>query len=343
MSAAVHPVVRALLDRGADPDAEVGRADWHSLWDALGAGALARGEAVALLASLSTLRPTPATAAAFARSLVERAPAPGITFPGAVNVVGTGGGPRTFNVSTAAAFVAAAAGTPVVKSGSRSRTSAHGSYDLLDRLGVPRTRSHAETAGALDRRGIAFTGDFVYPVELAALVRAVLPLPPGPLVGFVNLLGPLLAVVPVAAQVTGVADRSALPLLRAVADAAVPHPVWLCANTAGADELLGFADDTIDTGGTPVPVPRTSGSLAQLRPVPDGELVEHFLDVLAGRGTPTAVGVVRLNAAAVIRAADPATTWPAALAGAEEAMRSGAAVGLAQRERTGRAVAVARG
>ncbi|OLR89625.1 hypothetical protein BJP25_05835 [Actinokineospora bangkokensis] len=333
----------ALLDRGADPGAGVDATAWHSLWDAVAAGALPRGEAVALLASLATLRPAPATAAAFARSLAERGPRLGPAFPGSVNVVGTGGGPRTFNISTAAAFTAAAAGTPVVKTGSRARTSAHGSYDLLDRLGVPRTRSHEETAEVLDRCGVAFAGDFAYPAELRALVGAVLPLPPAAVAGFVNLLGPLLAAVPVAAQVTGVSDRSALPLLRAAADAAVPHPVWLCSNAAGVDELLGFADDTIDTGGGPEPVPGGTGSLAPLRPVPDADLVDHFLDVLCGRGHPGAVAAVRLNAAALVRAADPAVSWVEALAMADDAVRSGAAAALVRQARAGRPVAVARG
>ncbi|MGQ0840953.1 hypothetical protein [Actinokineospora sp.] len=322
-----HPAVRVLLARRD----EVDLATWRSFWDALAAGELRRGEPVALLASLTTLPPGPATTAALLASLRERAPAPDRRFPNAVNVVGTGGGPPTFNISTAAAFLAAAAGVRVVKTGSRAHTSSLGSYDLLDRLGVAKVRNWAEAEDHLGRHGVAFAGDFVYPAELGALARAVLPVDPRAVSGFLNLMGPFLAAVPVGAQLTGVADRTRLPLLRAVASGVTDRRIWLCNNDLGADELLGFAADTVDRcdGSAParVPVPPVAGSLADLRPVADHDVVAHFLRVLAGR-EPVASRVVALNAAALAVAARPATPWLDALRRMETTLSSGAAAGL---------------
>ncbi|MEV6174997.1 hypothetical protein AB0L99_43235 [Streptomyces sp. NPDC051954] len=204
----MHEAVVSLIGR----DRPVEPAVWRSFWDQLHSGDLRRGEATALLASLSTRMPDRLTLQAFLHSLAERRPArPADTFPGAVNIVGTGGGPRTFNISTAAAFVAAAMGVRVVKTGSRAYTGTCGSLDLLERLGIAPTTSYEQTQDTLERHGVAFAGYFVYPAEIALLARAVAPLDLRRLGSFVNTLGPFLADMPVRAQVTGVSHGSAAP------------------------------------------------------------------------------------------------------------------------------------
>jgi anthranilate phosphoribosyltransferase len=337
----MHDAVAALLARQP-----VDAPTWGSFWDGLAERGLERGETVALLASLATTLPDQDSLAALLRSLDERRPAvpgrlggaAGGAAGGAVNVVGTGGGPPTFNVSTAAAFVAAAAGVPVVKTGSRAYTGAFGSIDLLEALGVPLTGSYDQTADALDRFGVAFAGPFVYPRELALLARSIVPLGMRAFGRFLNALGPLLAAVPVSAQVTGVSNRSLLPTLRALAASVDDRTIWLCTNEHGADELLGFVENAVAVNDgtehvlTPGRVAADTGDLDDLRPVPADRLVDHFLEVVSGNGG-VATETVCLNAAALAVAGQHATDWATAMAAAREAVRSGTARRLVDRLR----------
>ncbi len=74
-----------------------------------------------------------------------------------VDVVGTGGSKaKTFNVSTAAAFVTAGAGVPVAKHGNRAATSNSGSADVLAALGVNPSIDAARAAKCLDEIGMCF-------------------------------------------------------------------------------------------------------------------------------------------------------------------------------------------
>ncbi|MFE7842135.1 anthranilate phosphoribosyltransferase [Streptomyces sp. NPDC057474] len=337
----MHDAVAALIAQ----DRPVDTHEWRSFWDELHAGGLRRGESVALLASLSTRMPDRATLTALLDSLAERreqAPARE-WFHGAVNIVGTGGGPRTLNISTAAAFVAAAMGTPVVKTGSRAYTSALGSVDLLELLGVPLTFSYEQTHETLERCGIAFAGPFVYPAEVARLARSVHPLDFRRLGRFVNTIGPFLADLPVTAQLTGVSDARRLAGLRQAAEHTARRTgrtVWLCTNEPGADELLGFTPNlvrTYDGDGEdeftldPVALGLRHGTLDAL--VPGTDPVAGFHALLAGEAHPVAAETVCLNAAALAVAGRLTGNWHAALDAARAVLRDGAARALVDRLR----------
>jgi anthranilate phosphoribosyltransferase len=329
----MHDALVALLDRD-----RVSEPAWLSFWEHLEAGQLERGEAVALLASLTTQLPDHETLTGLLRTLDQRRSTPTVRFPDAVNIVGTGGGPSTFNISTAAAFVAATLGVDVVKSGSRAYTSRCGSLDLLEQLGIPLTKSYEQTGETLDRFHLAFAGYFVYPTELTRLGRSILPLGLRPFGRFLNAVGPFLAGLPVAAQITGVADDSLLPYLRGVASTVQDRTVWLCVNALGADELISFTDNVVYTNDRSrqivVPAHRETGAgtLADLRPAEaSASVVPHFLDVLSGGGGPVATRTIALNAAAMVVARGLTDSWPTATAAAIEAIESGAALDLVGR------------
>ncbi|MEG8280486.1 anthranilate phosphoribosyltransferase [Streptomyces sp. AHA2] len=341
----MHEAVVSLIGRDRPVELPV----WRSFWDRLHTGDLRRGEATALLASLSTRMPDRVTLRAFLDSLAERRPAPPADgFGTAVNIVGTGGGPRTFNISTAAAFVAAAMGVRVVKTGSRAYTSGCGSLDLLEQLGITPTTSYEQTREVLRRCGIAFAGYFVYPREIALLARAVAPLDIRLLGSFVNTLGPFLADVPVAAQVTGVSRPAALQALRHAAvhtSRATGRTVWLADNAAGADEFLAFTANRVhayDAGAedeftlVPAALDLGAGDLADLAPAEDGVrgAASKFQEVLAGRGSPAATQTVCLNAAALAVAGRLTGDWHQALGAARATLHNGSALRLLERLRT---------
>ncbi|MFJ6700910.1 hypothetical protein ACIQM4_33345 [Streptomyces sp. NPDC091272] len=331
----MHDALTGLLRQ-----APVDRETWRSWWDQLGDGRLDQTQAVALLASLTSRIPDHETLRHLLDSLAERRSPLAVSTPweGTVNVVGTGGGPRTFNISTASAFVAAAAGVKVVKTGSRAYTSSLGSVDLLERLGVRLTSSYAQTEDTLAAYGIAFAGPFVYPVQLTRLARTVAPLSMKPFGRFLNALGPFLAELPVAAQVTGVSAAAPLDTLRALAASHPGRRIWLTANDTGADELLPFATNTVhgpnarDRIIRPGQLAPADGSFGDLRPAADpADAPGHFLSVLAGTAGRVATRTVCLGAAALAVASGTRRDWPSAVALAEHAVRSGAAHDLARR------------
>ena len=124
-------------------------------------GAVMDGEATPaqLAAFLMGLRMRGETAdelagfAAAMRDRVVRVDAP----EGAIDVVGTGGdGSGTFNISTTAALVAAGAGAAVAKHGNRAASSACGSADVLEQLGIALEQPPARIARSIDEHGFGF-------------------------------------------------------------------------------------------------------------------------------------------------------------------------------------------
>jgi anthranilate phosphoribosyltransferase len=167
----------------------------------------------ALLVALRMRGETVEELAGFAAAMRERvlrvvAPA------GAIDTCGTGGDKSgTFNISTAAALVVAAAGVPVAKHGNRAMTSACGSADVLEALGVATDLSPAEAAEALRTDGFAFLFAQGYhpAMKHAGPTRREI----GVRTAF-NLLGPMTNPAGARRQVVGVGDPAAAPKMAEV-------------------------------------------------------------------------------------------------------------------------------
>ena len=128
-----------------------------------------------------------------------------------VDTCGTGGDSSgTFNISTAAALVAAAAGATVAKHGNRAVTSRCGSADVLEALGIPVTLSPDEAAIALRSHRFAF----LHAPTLHPAIKVVMPIRHALRVRTVfNVLGPLTNPAGARAQVMGVYSAHLVPLV----------------------------------------------------------------------------------------------------------------------------------
>lgn len=159
--------------------------------------------------------------------------------PGAIDIVGTGGdGAGTWNISTLAAIIAAAAGATVAKHGGKASSSRSGASDVLGELGVRVGMSPAAASACLREAGICFmAGPTHHPaLRHAGPVRAEL----GVRTIF-NLLGPLSNPARVERQAIGVYSRDWLePLANALRDLGSKR-VWLLHGADGLDEATTTA------------------------------------------------------------------------------------------------------
>jgi anthranilate phosphoribosyltransferase len=210
----------------------------HSLMQRILIGEASEIEIATLLGALAGRGETADEVAGFAtamRAVATTLPLTDAEREQLVDTCGTGGDASgSFNISTAAALVAAAAGAKVAKHGNRAITSRCGSADVLDALGVPTMLGPEAAAKALREQGFCFllapshhpALKAVMPVRRAMGVRTVL-----------HVLGPLLNPAGARRQVMGVYSARLVPLVaEAMTRLGVQH-AFVVHGDGGLDEL----------------------------------------------------------------------------------------------------------
>ncbi len=148
----VGPAIQLLLDGH-----HLSRADARELMGSVMDGEETPAQIAGFLVALRTKGETADEIAGFAEAMREHMVPVTPSRSPVVDIVGTGGdGAGTFNISTAAAIVAASAGAAVAKHGNRAASSAAGSADVLEELGIVLDQSPEETARSIDELGFGF-------------------------------------------------------------------------------------------------------------------------------------------------------------------------------------------
>ena len=256
----------------------------------------------------------------------------------AIDTCGTGGDHSgTFNISTTAAFVIAGAGIKVAKHGNRSITSACGSADLLEALGVAIELEPEHVSAVVDEAGIAFMFAPAYhpgfrhagPVRREIGIRTVF-----------NILGPMTNPAKVKRQLIGVGDGSVSARLAAAQDRLGSERVLFVYSSEGFDEFGLGGPSTVtefdrERGVRTYDVDASDHGLspAQASAVIGGDVarnVEITQAVLGGELGPSR-DIVLLNAGAGIYVAGQADSIREGIEIARQALDSGAAASALER------------
>lgn len=258
-----------------------------------------------------------------------------------VDTCGTGGGSvPTFNISTAAALLAAGMGIRVAKHGNRSFTSKCGSADVLEALDVSIEVSPERMARALEDAGLVFMfAPLMHPaMKHVGPVRRELGIPT-----VMNVVGPLANPASAQRQVIGVADKTRGPILaEALLELGTIHSLVVYGEP-GLDELSpmgptqvweikegNVSEWTVQPGDFDMEL-ATAEQLAGGTPEENARII---VEVLSGKGNAGAENAVVLNAGAALYVAGKAIELKAAVQEARKALRSGAGIAALGKLRT---------
>jgi anthranilate phosphoribosyltransferase len=261
----------------------------------------------AVLTALKIKGETPDEIAGAAKALLANAkpfPRPDYDF---ADIVGTGGdGANTINISTTAAFVAAACGVKVAKHGNRGVSSKSGSSDLLDSFGINLAMSAEETRSALDELGVAFLFAPQYhggvrhamPVRQTMKTRTIF-----------NILGPLINPARPNIELMGVYSKN---LVRPIAETMLQMGLKRAAvvHGSGLDEVAIHGETTvaeiknghiIEYTLTPEDFGLKTYPLVAIKGGEPEENRDIITDILTGKGSDAQMAAVAVNVALLLR------------------------------------------
>jgi anthranilate phosphoribosyltransferase len=321
--------------------------DARAAFDTVMAGRASQIQVAGLLVALRTKGESPAEVAGGVRALRDAMVPVEATDPdGLVDTCGTGGGSlTTFNISTAAALLAAGMGVRIAKHGNRSFTSKCGSADVLEELGIPIEISPEAMADILEEAGIVFMfAPLLHPaMRHVAPVRRELGIHT-----IMNLLGPLTNPAGARRQVVGVTDPDLLELVAHALRELGHHRALVVYGEPGLDELSPLGDTLVaelDAGSVrrhtvkPADFGWTGlvpGALAGGYPPHNARVI---LEVFRGERRDAARAAVVLNAGAAVYVSGAVDSLAEGVQKAEAALDDGAALdGLERLRATTRAV-----
>jgi anthranilate phosphoribosyltransferase len=248
-----------------------------------------------------------------------------------VDTAGTGGdGGKTFNISTAAALVAAAAGAGVAKHGNRSVSSQAGSADVLEALGFRLDLPPRRIADSIDELGFGFmfapthhpSMKHAAPVRRELAARTVF-----------NVLGPLTNPAGARAQIVGVYSPLLVPVIADVLARLGAHRAFVVHGAEGIDELSPAGPNLVSevVGGDvrqreidPLDLGLERCDPSELRGGTAAQNAVSIREIFAGAQGGRRAAVL-LNAAGAIAAGGHAKDLREGLGVAREALDSGAA------------------
>jgi len=295
-------------------------------------GKASDGQIAAALIALKLKGETVEELAGFAEGMRARAVRIESRHDRFIDTAGTGSScAKTFNVSTAAAFVIVGAGLPVAKHGNRAASSKCGSADVLTALGVNISVAPEVSQECLNELGICFMFAPLYhsaTARVAAIRREL-----GVQTTF-NLLGPLTNPAGAPRQIIGVSDRSKVePMARALALLGTER-AWVVHGTDGLDEIT--------IGEQTIVAEAINGNVRQFEIAPADFGIEPtrfddlgagdadtnaqvISDVLAGNRRDAARLLVLVNAAAALHVGGVAPDLKEGMRLAEQSLDNGCA------------------